>query len=151
MLGKTPSRVDRCERVHQWSSLRLDGELSELESALLERHLDVCPACRAFDASLAATAASLRAAPLERPSRPFQAPARSEPSFARRSRLVAVLVAAAVALGALLGSLREPAAPTPQPSPELSFLAEDPSHLRRLPRASDERGGARERDIVRSA
>ena len=32
------------------ASLRLDGELSELEEELLDRHLETCAACRAFEA-----------------------------------------------------------------------------------------------------
>ena len=41
-------RTSPCERASQWISLRLDGELSELESAALERHLEGCPRCAAL-------------------------------------------------------------------------------------------------------
>lgn len=37
-----------CARARRWVSLRIDGELSELESALLDAHLAVCVDCRAF-------------------------------------------------------------------------------------------------------
>lgn len=45
----------------------LDGELSELQSAWLRRHLDGCPACRAFRADATGFTALLRRAPLEQP------------------------------------------------------------------------------------
>lgn len=37
-----------CARARRWVSLRIDGELSELESALLDAHLAVCVDCRTF-------------------------------------------------------------------------------------------------------
>ena len=36
-----------CERAREWASLRLDGELSQFESAMLESHLARCAACQA--------------------------------------------------------------------------------------------------------
>jgi anti-sigma factor RsiW len=53
-----------CERAGQWISLRLDGELSELEGATLERHLARCPACNATAAELTGITRLLRSAPL---------------------------------------------------------------------------------------
>lgn len=50
-----------CERARQWASLRADGELSELESALLDAHLACCDACRSFARGAALVAAALRA------------------------------------------------------------------------------------------
>jgi predicted anti-sigma-YlaC factor YlaD len=35
-------------RARRWVSLRIDDELSELESALLDAHLAVCRDCRSF-------------------------------------------------------------------------------------------------------
>jgi len=56
MAGEALSPRDgRCERARQWASLRLDGELSELEDALLEQHLEGCSSCSAFAVRLAAT------------------------------------------------------------------------------------------------
>ena len=37
-----------CDRARAWVSLKLDGELSELEGFMLESHLARCEACRAF-------------------------------------------------------------------------------------------------------
>ncbi|MGH3049891.1 MAG: zf-HC2 domain-containing protein, partial [Gaiellaceae bacterium] len=38
----------QCRRCRQWVSLHLDAELSELETALMQRHLRSCPGCRSF-------------------------------------------------------------------------------------------------------
>lgn len=56
-----------CERARRWSSLRVDGELSELESALLDNHLGRCSSCRAFARGAEGIAGLLSAARLERP------------------------------------------------------------------------------------
>jgi anti-sigma factor RsiW len=56
-----------CERARRWASLRVDGELSELESALLDNHLGRCRSCSAFARGIEDVAAALAAAPLERP------------------------------------------------------------------------------------
>ena len=47
-----------------WASLRLDGELSELESALLDAHLGRCPDCAAATAAFGVASSTLRADPL---------------------------------------------------------------------------------------
>jgi anti-sigma factor RsiW len=87
-----------CERAARSLSLRLDGELSELEEVALDRHLVGCVACRTLAAETAAFTALLRAAPLvgldhelrvELPRRP------------RRARAVRHAAAAAVVLGTL--------------------------------------------------
>ena len=68
MAGEALSpRSGRCERARQWASLRIDGELSELEDTLLEKHLEGCASCGAFAARLTATTEAVRAAPQERP------------------------------------------------------------------------------------
>ncbi|HXF98719.1 MAG TPA: zf-HC2 domain-containing protein [Gaiellaceae bacterium] len=59
-----------CERVRAQTSLRLDGELSELERRMAEAHLARCPDCRAFAEDAEAVTALLRQAPPERPQRP---------------------------------------------------------------------------------
>lgn len=57
----------RCERARRWASLRADGELSELESALLDAHLGRCTDCRAFAQASDHIAAVLRAESFEQP------------------------------------------------------------------------------------
>lgn len=56
-----------CMSAREAVSLRLDGELSELEAARLDAHLAGCAECRVFAAEIASTAVVLRAAPLEQP------------------------------------------------------------------------------------
>lgn len=91
-----------CQRARSWVSLALDGELSELEHALLDAHLDRCADCRAFAAGLRGVAAELRAAEPERPAQPVQA------RRLRRGRSLRILqagAAAAVVMTAGLGAV----------------------------------------------
>ena len=86
-----PQTSHLCERAKAWASLRTDGELSELESALLDAHLGRCEPCRAFAQGAETVAAALRSVHLERP-----APLVVRPVPARRTGLRALQVAAAV-------------------------------------------------------
>jgi anti-sigma factor RsiW len=112
-----------CSRAQAWASLELDGELSQLESALLEAHLRRCAACAVQVAEIRALTAAIREAPLEQPQEPafVPTPAR-EPS---RSGTLAVRIAIAATLAALAGGLGvvagivsggsgEPTAPEPE-------------------------------------
>jgi predicted anti-sigma-YlaC factor YlaD len=63
-------RQPTCERARTWVSLRLDGELSELENALLDAHLGRCDACRTAASVLETMTEAIRSTRLERPSRP---------------------------------------------------------------------------------
>ena len=49
-----------CARTRFWVSLRIDGELSQLECALLDAHLSRCPECREFAVGAEFTASKLR-------------------------------------------------------------------------------------------
>ena len=135
MAGETAFHPASCERARQWCSLGLDGELSEVERGLLDRHLAVCPACRRFDADVSATTAALRASESEAPVRTWAERGRTDqPRVARRPKL-AVLLAAALALGALVGAFRgESPPPAPDRGPVFGLLPDDPSLLRDLPR-----------------
>jgi predicted anti-sigma-YlaC factor YlaD len=95
-------RAAECERARSWVSLELDGELSEVERALLRAHIVRCAACAGFERDADALTRELRAAPLERPS--VASMARRRRSVAMRSLQVGA-AAAAVALAAGLGSL----------------------------------------------
>ncbi len=102
-----PLRGAQCERARQWASLRSDGELSELEGALLERHLERCPSCHAFVDEVAALTLALRALPPALPGSPVALPLgrRYEPlSFFRTGIAVA---AAAVVMAVGLSGLVE--------------------------------------------
>jgi hypothetical protein len=130
-----PQPDGRCERAHQWSSLRLDGELSELEVALLEKHLDGCGECRAFDARLRSSAELLRTAPAEAPAFVFQVPARKRAGVPLVRVLAVAAVVAAAALGSLVGStLHRPASQGEKPDTQVSFLTRDRDELGDLPR-----------------
>jgi predicted anti-sigma-YlaC factor YlaD len=90
----------RCERSRQSISLRLDGQLSLFESALLERHLRNCPSCRAFAADVVDETRLLRAAPLELPEHRLELalPVRRQPIRAVAVTLAGAVAAAAAAL-----------------------------------------------------
>lgn len=78
----------------------MDGELSQLESALLDAHLGRCADCRAYEAGIVATAMVLRSQPaVAHP--PVRAGAGRTPS----RFLAAAAAAALVVLAALLGGL----------------------------------------------
>jgi ferric-dicitrate binding protein FerR (iron transport regulator) len=145
MEGATRFRIGPCERARQWSSLRLDEELSEVERGLLERHLAVCAECARFAAAVAATTDEVRAALLETPARRWAARSRAA-APPRRGRVLVALVAAALLLGVLFGSLRDrPSAPPEEPATEIGLLTEDPSQLRDVPR-TPQREAPRPRD-----
>ena len=60
----------QCERARECASLRLDGELSEFEQALLVAHLARCEPCRSFANELESTTNHMRLTPLERLGQP---------------------------------------------------------------------------------
>jgi predicted anti-sigma-YlaC factor YlaD len=108
MMRPTERSERGCERARAWISLGLDGELSELEGALLQAHLARCDACTAAAAEVRVLADTLRSAPLGRPAirfeLPHRAPARAGAVGARLA-LAATLVALAAGLGVLAGSV----------------------------------------------
>ena len=89
-----------CARARFWASLRIDGELSELEGALLDAHLGRCAACREVVAGVTGATEGLRAAPLAVPPQVAVSGSRGP-----RRLLVGVAVAAVVVLGAIAGGL----------------------------------------------
>ena len=141
MAGEALSpRNGRCERARQWASLRLDGELSELEDALLEQHLEGCASCSAFAVRLATTTEAMRAVPLERPEISYPRFERPVMRLPVGRRVAIVAVAAAAALGAFVGSSLQKPSPAPAPSggPQLSFRT-DQNLLRQLPHQTKQR------------
>jgi anti-sigma factor RsiW len=137
MAGNDPLMMGgACERAREWASLRLDDELSVLEEEILERHLDLCDACRWFEEGMRTSTARIRSTPLEAPSRRMPVPSRRSVVTPRRRR-TAMVAAAALALGALVGSFVErPGQQVPSESPsQVSFLSRDANNLRDIPRA----------------
>ena len=86
-----------CERARKCVSLRVDDELSELETALLEAHLLRCAGCRQFACETAAFTIALRSQPLETPQTIVM------PLRRRRARVRTFEVAAAAAVVAAVG------------------------------------------------
>ncbi len=89
-----------CERARFWASLRLDGELSELEGALLDAHLVRCAGCREIAGGFDASTAALRSAPLERVT-----PVAVDLPRSPRRLLATIAVAAVLVLGVVAGGL----------------------------------------------
>lgn len=97
-----------CSRAREAASARLDEELSELEAAHLEAHLDECADCRAWAAEAGQVAGTLRFAALEQVPGPVFVPSRHRPHIRVQVAAAAFLIAAATgssfAIGHLLGS-----------------------------------------------
>ncbi len=98
-----------CQRIREQVSLRLDGELSQLELRMVATHLEHCADCHTFETSVREFTTQLRAAPLESPRLPI---------VVRRNRRVSLSVAqvsAAAALAvAVLGVLSQVGVPASQ-------------------------------------
>jgi hypothetical protein len=105
----------QCRRTRELVSLELDGELSELESARLEAHLENCASCRELKTELGGLTLALRAAPLETLERPIALPRHSR--FALRPLQVgaaAAAVAVAAGLAGVVGTVRSNAPAQPR-------------------------------------
>jgi hypothetical protein len=100
-----PATSQLCERAREWASLRADGELSELESALLRAHLGRCAPCRRFSEGAEEVAAAMRAARLERPAPLALVLPRRRPAALRALQAVTAtaLIVGAGAAAALVG------------------------------------------------
>jgi anti-sigma factor RsiW len=114
----------------------LDGELSELEGALLDAHLARCADCATYAAGSEASITVLREAPLEVP-KPVvvqaDRPGRSAVAFV----MAATLVGAAAILGALGdGSRVTHGSPVASRSVAVVATVETPDQLRRLRRTT---------------
>jgi hypothetical protein len=123
-----------CERARSWASLRVDRELSELESALLDNHLSRCRSCRAFARGIEVVAAALAGARLERSAPlalvvPGKRVARAWVQSAAASALV---VAAGVA--ALVGGVAGHGAPAREKPVVMVQSGDSPNELRALRR-----------------
>jgi predicted anti-sigma-YlaC factor YlaD len=126
-----------CERARGWSSLRVDGELSELESELLEAHLGRCRACRDFARHTESVAAVLATARLERPARlALVVPRRTQRRRVLRAAAAGCFVVIAAIVTGIAGS-SAPSSPVAAAKPVAMVSALDtPNELRRLRRAS---------------
>jgi len=123
-----------CERARFWASLRLDGELSELEGALLDAHLARCAGCREVTDGFAASTAAVRSAPLER-----LAPVAIDVPRSSRRLLATIAVAAVLVLGVIAGGLARGQVSHGSPAPRAVAVVasfETPDQIRTLRRAA---------------
>jgi predicted anti-sigma-YlaC factor YlaD len=113
-MAERKTRALLCDRTREWLALQLDGDLSEFETALLVAHLGRCEACRAFGAEISVITQQLRAAPLERLSRPVSLPRLRRRLPVRQLQLGAAAAVLVVAAGAasLYGTIRSSSQPS---------------------------------------
>jgi anti-sigma factor RsiW len=111
-VGTLHFRPLRCERARRWASLGLDGELSELERAMLGRHLESCPDCARFAEETRALTGALRAAPALAPTRPLAPAARAQRRLPAPFMRVAAVAAAVVGAIGLAGGAERAGGPT---------------------------------------
>ncbi len=125
-----------CDRAREWASLRLDGELSELEQALLDAHLSRCVECRSYAAETAAMTLELRAVEPERLTAPIALPRRATGALrSLQTGVAAAMVIAAAALGSALGVLERThgsATPSTLPAPVSTIAFEDNANTLRV-------------------
>ena len=121
-----------CERAREWASLRLDGELSQLESAMLESHLARCAACNDVVFQTEALTGALRTSPLEAVRRPIAIPRAGAMRAARVTAAAAVMLVAA-GLGSVFATSMPPSA-TEHAAPRPSLVDSDDRLLRDMRR-----------------
>lgn len=95
----------QCERARECASLRLDGELSEFEQALLVAHLARCEPCRAFAHELDSVTDHMRSTPFARLDQPVALPSRRRLLTRRPVEIAAAAALMLTALG-VAGALR---------------------------------------------
>jgi predicted anti-sigma-YlaC factor YlaD len=138
----SPSKAQLCDRARQWTSLRLDGELSELESALLDAHLARCDSCNVVAREAEGVALALRTVAMERLEEPLVIALvpRAPRVRALQAALAAALVLVAAVLGSVLGvashSSALSTASTGERHTAMVASGETPDNLRKLRRAA---------------
>jgi anti-sigma factor RsiW len=113
-----------CDRVRSHISLELDGQLSQLERAMLAVHLERCPACRAYQADVTAFTRVVREAPFEHMESPVVV-RRPRRGIATRLQAGAAAAVAIVALG-VASRIALPEDPAPR-DPSVAPQIENPS------------------------
>ena len=108
-----------CQRIREQVSLRLDGELSQLELRMVAAHLERCAECQAFEASVREFTEELRAAPLQSPRLPIVV-RRAHRRVSLSAAQVSVAAALAVAVLGVLSQVGLPGSPDPAVGGSLS-------------------------------
>lgn len=126
-------RSQICERARAWASLRVDGELPELEAALFDAHLRRCASCRAFARGVDEVASGLRRVDLERPA-PLAIASSPRRSHVRMLQLA--LATVAVVLVGVAAALTGPGRSEQAAAKPVAMVAaiESPDRLRELRR-----------------
>lgn len=120
-----------CERARASASLRLDGEISELEDAFLDAHLRSCATCNEYVAGMNGAVLALRAQPLEQVEHPVIVSGRRRiPVRSGAVASVAAVVAAVVGVTAVLSTQSAKAPSTV--SPKVPIIASDDNDLEQL-------------------
>lgn len=132
-----PAAGQLCARARFWVSLRVDGELSELEGALLDAHLARCSGCAEFAHGAAESTAWLRDAELERPA-PIIVTAPRSPLRAAPGLVAAAAVLATALVAGFVHGTGSTHSRTSALKPTVSVVSssETPDELRRLRRTS---------------
>jgi len=127
----------RCDRAREYASLRLDGELSDFERALLDSHLERCPSCRVFADDLVGVTDRLRTAPLEEPAIAITLPRRRLVALRRIqvSAAAAAAVVSVVGIGTLFSLLDSSATTRTPTAANLASMASEKRDFRDLRRA----------------
>jgi predicted anti-sigma-YlaC factor YlaD len=124
-----------CERARFWASLRLDGELSELEGALLDAHLARCAGCQGVVEGFAASTTALRSATPEHIAPVALGLPRSPRRLFATVAVAAVLVLGVIAGGFASGQVLREAAPARHVVAVVASF-ETPDQIRRLRRTT---------------
>jgi Putative zinc-finger len=126
-----------CARARFWVSLRADGELSELEGALLDAHLGRCGHCAEFSLGVDASTGAIRAASYVSHA-PVALASRHSPRRFAAGAGVAALVAAAAVAGIVVRSAVTPGSARPTAGHAVAVVAsvDTPDQLRRLRRTT---------------
>ncbi len=95
----------QCERARECASLRLDGELSEFEQALLVAHLARCEPCNSFAHELQSLTDHMRTTPLDPLDQPIAIPSRRRLVSRRPVEIAAAAALMLTTLG-IAGALR---------------------------------------------
>ena len=115
-----------CDRARAWASLRLDGEISELEEALLEAHLKRCATCSNYVVSMTGAVLALRAQPLERLEHAVAVTGRRRiPVRSGAVASVAAVVAAVVGVTTVLSAQSAKAPTTSLPKAPVAAIVDD--------------------------
>jgi hypothetical protein len=112
-----------CERVRAQVSLELDGELSQIERAMLRAHIRRCPDCSSFEHAARAFTGELRSAPLELPSHPMVVSRQGGRRVQLATQRIAQVGVAALLLVGGLGlanELRRADVQSPKPKPAIT-------------------------------